>query len=69
LFGDAGQVSGSTTYNNLLTRNSQAGSVGLTLRMNLPMVGAVRVDYGMPVISTLLGARTPRITFGFGNNF
>ncbi len=27
LFGDAGQVSGSTTYNNLLTRNSQAGSV------------------------------------------
>jgi outer membrane protein insertion porin family len=69
LFGDAGQVSGSTTYNNLLARNSQAGSVGLTLRMNLPMVGAIRVDYGMPLISTLLGSRTPRITFGFGNNF
>ena len=69
LFGDAGQVSGSSTYNNLLARNSQAGSVGLTLRMNLPMVGAIRVDYGLPVISTLLGSRAPRITFGFGNNF
>jgi outer membrane protein insertion porin family len=69
LFGDAGQVSGSTTYNNLLARNSQAGSVGLTLRMNLPMIGSIRVDYGMPLISTLLGSRAPRITFGFGNNF
>ncbi len=69
LFADAGQVSGSGTYNNLLARNSQAGSVGLTLRLNLPMVGAIRVDYGMPLISTLLGSRTPRVTFGFGNNF
>jgi outer membrane protein insertion porin family len=69
LFTDAGQVTGSNTYNNLLARNSQAASVGVSLRMNLPMVGSVRVDYGYPLLSTLLGSRTPRITFGFGDKF
>ncbi|HEY9684601.1 MAG TPA: BamA/TamA family outer membrane protein [Oculatellaceae cyanobacterium] len=69
LFADAGQVSGSNTYNNLLARNNSAGSVGLSLRMNLPMVGNIRVDYGYPLLSTLLGSRTPRLTFGFGDKF
>ncbi|HEY9758479.1 MAG TPA: BamA/TamA family outer membrane protein [Oculatellaceae cyanobacterium] len=69
IFADAGQVSGSNTYNNLLARNNSAGSVGLSLRMNLPMVGNIRVDYGYPLLSALLGSRTPRLTFGFGDKF
>jgi outer membrane protein assembly factor BamA len=69
LFTDAGQVGGSSVYNNLLSRNSTAASAGVTLRMNLPMVGSVRVDYGYPLLSTLLGSKTPRITFGFGDKF
>jgi outer membrane protein insertion porin family len=69
VFGDVGQVSGSNTYNNLLARNNTAGSVGVSLRMNLPMVGSVRIDYGYPILSTLLGSRVPRVTFGFGDKF
>ena len=69
LFSDWGEVSGSNTYNNLLARNNTAASAGISLRMSLPMVGSVRIDYGYPLLSTLLGSRTPRITFGFGDKF
>jgi outer membrane protein assembly factor BamA len=69
LFADAGQVGGTNIYNTLVARNSQAGSVGITLKMNIPMLGSVHIDYGYPLLSTLLGSRVPRITFGFGNNW
>jgi outer membrane protein insertion porin family len=68
-FTDWGEVSGANTYNNLLARNSTAASAGVSLRMNLPMVGSIRIDYGYPLLSTLLGSRVPRITFGFGDKF
>ena len=68
-FTDAGQVSGQNIYNNLLARNDSAASAGISLRMNLPMVGSIRIDYGYPLLSTLLGSRVPRVTFGFGDKF
>jgi outer membrane protein assembly factor BamA len=68
-FADAGEIGGNNVYNSLLSRNSVGASVGLGLRVKLPMIGMVRVDYGYPLISTLLGGRTPRITFGFGDSF
>jgi outer membrane protein assembly factor BamA len=64
-----GVIGGNNIYNSLLSRNSMGASVGVGLRLNLPMLGMVRIDYGYPLISTVLGGHTPRITFGFGERF
>ena len=69
LFFNAGQVSGNGLTNNLLSRSNVGAAVGIGLRLNLPMLGVVRLNYGFPLISTVLGNYTPRITVGFGNQF
>ncbi len=68
-FLDYGQVIGNGTTNTLLSRSSFGASIGLGLRINMPMVGMVRIDYGLPIVSSILGARTPRMTVGFGEKF
>lgn len=68
-FFDAGQVYGNSSTNSLLSRAGFGASTGVGLRINLPMIGMIRVDYGMPLVSTLLGGMTPRITVGFGDKF
>jgi outer membrane protein assembly factor BamA len=68
-FLDYGQVVGNSTTNSLLSRSNFGASVGLGLRINMPMVGLVRIDYGLPIVSTILGNRTPRMTVGFGEKF
>ncbi len=69
LFFDAGQVGGNNLTNSLLSASNVGVSTGVGLRVSLPMVGVVRLYYGFPLVSTLLGNRTPRITVGFGDNF
>jgi outer membrane protein insertion porin family len=69
LFFDAGQVSGNSTTNNLYSLGGLGASTGLGIRVNVPMIGLIRIDYGMPLVSTLLGHMTPRITIGFGEKF
>jgi len=67
---DYGQVSGNGNMNNLLSRNSLGASVGVGVRVKMPMVGMVRVDYGLPILSTLSTNKfVPRLTFGFGDKF
>lgn len=68
-FLDAGQVSGNGTTNDFFQRSALGASVGFGLRINMPMVGLIRIDYGLPLISSLLGHTTPRITLGFGDKF
>jgi outer membrane protein insertion porin family len=68
-FVDAGQVGGSNIYNGLVGRSNQAAAAGVSLRVNIPMLGPIRIDYGYPLLSTLLGSRIPRLTFGFGDKF
>jgi len=68
-FADAGQVGGNNVMNSLLSRNNMGASVGFGLRFQLPMVGLIRVDYGFPVLSSLMGKMTPQLTFGFGERF
>jgi len=68
-FFDAGQVSGNGLTNSYYQRSTLGASVGFGLRVNLPMIGVVRLDYGFPLISTLLGKMTPRFTLGFGDKF
>ncbi|MBI4533330.1 MAG: BamA/TamA family outer membrane protein [Candidatus Melainabacteria bacterium] len=68
-FVDAGQVTGNSLVNSFFQRSTLGASVGLGLRIRVPMVGMVRLDYGLPLVSSLLGKTTPRVTVGFGEKF
>jgi outer membrane protein insertion porin family len=69
LFFNAGEVSGNSLTNSLLSRNNLGAAVGIGVRVNVPMLGVIRLNYGFPLISTVLGNYTPRLTVGFGNQF
>ncbi|HEY9776768.1 MAG TPA: BamA/TamA family outer membrane protein [Planktothrix sp.] len=69
IFSDAGQVVGNGTSDSLFSRSAMGASVGVGVRVNLPMIGVVRLDYGFPLLNSIQGGFTPRFTVGFGNNF
>ncbi len=69
VFADLGGVSGNSLVNNFFQRSAAGASVGVGLRVRVPMVGLVRLDYGMPIISSLLGQWLPRFNIGFGEKF
>jgi len=69
-FLDAGVVSGGGLSNSLMGRNTLAASVGLGVRLKVPMLGLVRLDYGMPLIQSVMsGSFIPRFNIGFGEKF
>ncbi|HEY9786802.1 MAG TPA: BamA/TamA family outer membrane protein, partial [Candidatus Obscuribacterales bacterium] len=68
-FFDVGQVSGNSLTNSLLSRSGLGAAVGVGLRVNFPMLGLIRLDYGLPLVSSILGKWTPRFTVGFGDRF
>lgn len=69
IFSDVGEVGGNNTVNDLTSASNMGASVGAGLRFNVPMLGVIRIDYGFPLISSVLGHMTPRFSIGFGNNF
>jgi outer membrane protein insertion porin family len=70
IFADAGQVTGNSATNSLMGRSNMGASVGVGVRLNLPMIGLIRVDYGLPLLSSVMGGRFyPRINIGFGERF
>lgn len=68
-FFDAGAVSGNGLVNNFYQRSNLGASFGVGLRLQVPMLGLVRLDYGMPIVSTAMGRLIPRFTIGFGDKF
>lgn len=69
-FLDVGAVSGGGLNNSLMGRNTLAASVGLGVRLKVPMLGLVRLDYGMPLIQSVMsGSFIPRFNIGFGEKF
>ena len=68
-FLDFGALSGNGYVNGAYSRAMIGGSVGLGLRIHMPMLGVVRLDYGFPLIATALGHMTPRFSLGFGDKF
>lgn len=69
-FCDVGQVSGNGFSNSLLSRSNVGASVGLGLRVKVPMVGLIRLDYGLPLIQSVMNRGfMPRFTVGFGEKF
>ncbi len=53
LFADAGLIGGNSRLNRLSNRLNRAASVGFGLRLHLPIVGALRVDLGFPLLEAL----------------
>lgn len=68
-FSDFGAVSGNGLINSMYSMSNMGASVGFGLRINVPMIGVVRLDYGLPLLSTATGHFIPRFTFGFGDKF
>jgi outer membrane protein insertion porin family len=69
-FFDVGQVTGNSLSNGLLARSNVGASVGLGLRVKVPMVGLIRLDYGLPLIQSVMNRGfVPRFTVGFGEKF
>lgn len=69
-FSDAGVVSGGGLNNSLMGRNTLAASAGIGVRLKVPMLGLVRLDYGMPLIQSVMsGSFIPRFNIGFGEKF
>ncbi|MFH0702234.1 MAG: BamA/TamA family outer membrane protein [bacterium] len=69
-FFDAGSVFRETLTNQLFNRPGYGISTGVGLRVNIPALGPVRVDYGYPL--TCVGAgnhKGGRFTFGFGEKY
>ncbi len=66
---DYGQVMGNNSMNSLMGRTSYGAAVGVGLRIKMPMIGMVRIDYGLPILSTLSNQYVPRINIGFGDKF
>lgn len=70
LFADAGIVGGNTRLNEASQRLNRAIALGAGLRVNLPLVGALRVDLGIPIVEALVNnSRNFRFTFGLADNF
>ncbi len=70
LFADAGLIGGNSRLNRVSNRLNQAASVGFGLRVNLPLVGALRVDLGFPLIEALTkNSSFMRLNFGAADQF
>lgn len=71
LFSDFGYIGGNNTINRLYNRLTLAASTGIGLRANIPMLGSIRIDYGLPFIKPLWNTKNilGRFNFGLGERF
>ena len=68
LFADAGVVGGDSRLNLITNRLSRAAAVGFGIRVNVPLIGALRFDVGFPLIQALTDdAKLYRFNFGPAN--
>ncbi len=69
VFFDAGQVMGNNSINDIFQRSAFGMSTGLGVNINMPYLGMIRLDYGIPLVPSVLGKMIPRFTVGFGPKF
>ena len=71
LFTDFGYVNGNTRLNRAYNRLDTALATGLGIRANIPVLGSIRIDYGIPLIKPLWdrGNIIGRFNFGLGERF
>ncbi|WP_303672980.1 BamA/OMP85 family outer membrane protein [Vampirovibrio chlorellavorus] len=66
-FLDAGTVLGESNFNNVFNRTGRGMSTGLGIRLNMPGVGPIRIDYAIPIAG---GSKYNRPwNFGVGEKF
>lgn len=70
-FSDFGYVGGNSEINRLFNRLDTAASAGIGIRANIPMLGSIRIDYGIPLIKSLWNNKNilGRFNFGFSDRF
>jgi outer membrane protein insertion porin family len=66
LFADAGQLFDRSSLNDNFGRPGYGGSIGTGLRLNLPFLGPIRVDYAVPVMGK---GNINNFNFGVGQRF
>jgi len=69
MFLDAGQIYKGTITNELYNRPERGVSAGLGLRLFIPGVGPLSIDYGIPFTSVGNGNSKGAFTFGVGDFF
>lgn len=70
VFADAGLIGGDKRLNNITERLSQAAALGFGIRVKVPLIGALRLDIGFPLIDVLTdNSRLFRFNFGPANFF
>ncbi len=71
VFSDFGYVGGNDKVNLLFNRLNTAASAGIGIRVNVPMLGPIRIDYGIPFIKSLWNNKNilGRFNFGFSDRF
>lgn len=68
-FMDAGQILGGSTTNKIYDRPLSAITAGVGIRLFIPGVGPLSVDYGIPLVNRGKGGSSGAITFGVGEYF
>ena len=70
-FSDFGYVGGNSEINRLFNRLNTAASAGIGIRANIPMLGPIRIDYGIPIVKSLWNNKNVlgRFNFGFSDRF
>lgn len=66
-FVDAGTILGGSNLNSVFNRTTQGLSTGMGLRINMPGVGPIRIDYAIPLIGRSSYIR--HWNFGVGEKF
>ena len=69
LFVDAGLIGGDERLNDISNRLNEALSFGFGFRINIPLIGALRLDVGFPLIEALEDERLFRFNFGAADQF
>jgi len=71
LFSDFGYVGGNHNINRVFNRLDTAASAGIGVRANIPVLGPIRVDYGIPFMKSYWNSKNVlgRFNFGFGERF
>lgn len=69
MFADAGQIYNGSISNQLYNRPEHGIAVGCGIRLSIPGVGPLSVDYGFPLTNVGTGNSRGALTFGVGEFF
>ena len=68
-FVDAGKIYGGTVTNKLYDRPEYGASAGVGIKLFIPAVGPLSIDYGIPFVNVGGGSKSGAFTFGVGDYF